>query len=99
MLFLGKPVPTSTSRRFHPKKKDIRNHIYIASAKLRLSKLDQENLYLKIQQWKTQCPNDEIYFRGYGNVINEDLQINDESKYDGDEDEVKVHTVLPLIST
>ena len=34
--------------------------MYNPTTKLRLSKLDQENLALKIEEWKTQYPDDEI---------------------------------------
>ena len=74
LQFLGEAIPPSTSRRFHPKKKDIRNHMYIAATKLRLSKLDQENLALKVEEWKTQNPNDMIYYRGYGEVVKESVE-------------------------
>ena len=30
-------------------KKDIRNHMYIAAVKLKFSKIDQENLELKVK--------------------------------------------------
>ena len=35
--------------------------MYNPATKLRLSKLDQENLALKIEEWKTQYPDDEIF--------------------------------------
>ena len=43
-LFCSSPLPPRTSRRYNPKKKDVRNHMYIAAVKLKFSKLDQENL-------------------------------------------------------
>ena len=51
-LFHDTSLPPSTSRRYHLKKKDIRNHIYIAAIKLNFSKIDQENLELKIKKGK-----------------------------------------------
>ena len=58
VIFLGQAIPPATSRCFHRKKKDLRNHMYNAATKLRLSKLDQENLALKIKEWKIQYLDD-----------------------------------------
>ena len=38
-LFRGTKLPPSTSRRYFPKKKDLRNHMYRATMKLKFSKL------------------------------------------------------------
>ena len=38
----------------------------IAATKTRLSKLDPENLAMKIRVWQKQYPSDKISFRGYG---------------------------------
>ena len=35
--------------------------MYNPTTKLRLSKLDQENLALKIEEWNTQYPDDETF--------------------------------------
>ena len=51
-----------TNRRFYPKKSDIRSHIYHATLKYRLAKMDQENLALKVEQWKLEYPNDTLFF-------------------------------------
>ena len=52
VTFSGQTIQPATSRHFHPKKKDLRNHMYNAATKLSLSKLDQENLALKTEEWK-----------------------------------------------
>ena len=49
-------------------KKDIRNHMYIAAVKLKFSKIDQENLELKVKEWQKQSPNDNFFFQGYGSI-------------------------------
>lgn len=61
------------NRRFNPLPRDIRNHMYRATVKLRLSKIDQENLHMKIEEWKKSAPNDSFHFRSYkdGNVGSE----------------------------
>ena len=46
--------------------------MYNAATKLRISKLDQENLALKIKEWKIQYPDDEIFFRGYGELAEDE---------------------------
>ena len=48
--------------------------MYIAAMKTRFSKLDQENLAMKIQVLEKQHPSDNIFFKGYGNVIEENNQ-------------------------
>ena len=45
-------TPLSTDRAFYPMPRDIKNHIGNAKSLLELSKLDQENLHLKIEEWK-----------------------------------------------
>ena len=42
-----------------------RNPIYTAQRALQLSKLDQENLRLKIESWKKQAPTSCFHFRPY----------------------------------
>ena len=44
--------PGLTDRAYYPTSTDIHNHIYLAQRACQLSKLDQENLNLKIQKWK-----------------------------------------------
>ena len=98
---LGKRVPPTTMRRYHPKKKDIRNHMYTAVTKLRLSKLDQENLALSIDEWKVQRPSDLFYFRGYGQIkVDETSPVKKEDEMEGEDDldaeDVKVNSYLSL---
>ena len=53
--------------------------MYIAAAKNRLAKMDQENLQLIIDKWKEESPNDFSYYRSYGAVITDD-EKNGEDK-------------------
>ena len=55
-----------TNRRFYPKKSDIRSHMYLATVKYRLAKMAQQNLALKVEQWKLEYPNDMLFFCPYG---------------------------------
>ena len=43
----------------------IKNHVGNAKRALELSKLDQENLRLKIEEWQKDCPESTHYFRPY----------------------------------
>ena len=67
-MFRNEVMPSVVNRRFHPQRKDIRNHMYHATVKNRLAKLDQENLNLKIKEWKVQSPSDLFFSRGYGEI-------------------------------
>ena len=66
-LFEGQPPPPINSRRFYMEERDIRNDMYKATAKLRMSKVDQENLAIKIENWEKSSSEDLFYFRAYGN--------------------------------
>ena len=82
-LFRSTVIPTSTNRRYHPKLKDIRNHMYAAAMKMKFSKLDQENLGKKVEQWKLESPTNNIFYRGYGEIKhteNDEQQESDINK-------------------
>ena len=56
--------PDPDDRAYYPTPCDLQNHIYKAKWALQLSKLDQHNLRLKIDKWKTD-QNSSFYFRPY----------------------------------
>ena len=60
--------PDLTDRSYYPTSTDIRNHIYKAQRACQLSKLDQENLHLKMEQWKKENPKSLFHFRPYKEV-------------------------------
>ena len=62
--------PKPNNRAFHPTTVDIRNHIWTAKKALELSKIDQENVRCKIENWKQSNPNSSFFFRPY--IKNED---------------------------
>ena len=74
-LFRGSSIPPSANRRFNPTLKDVRNQMYKATVKHKFSKLDQANLDLKVQEWKEQQPNDNFFFRGYGEKLADDEEV------------------------
>ena len=66
-LFEWQPPPLINSSSFYPEERDIRNYMYNATAKcLRMSKADQENLAIKIENWEKSNSEDSFYFRAYG---------------------------------
>ena len=71
-LFQNQELPPTTCRRYFPKMSDFRNQKYRASIKLKFSKLDLENLEEKVKEWRQQRPRDMFFFRGYGEVVDED---------------------------
>ena len=50
-LFEGQPPPTFNSRHFYLKENDKRNDMCNTIAKLWMSKVDQENLAIKLENW------------------------------------------------
>ena len=56
--------PQVHDRAFNPSIVDIKNYVYQAKKALELSKMDQENLRLKIEQWKSDS-NSNFFFRPY----------------------------------
>ena len=67
-LFADQQLPPLNSRRFFPEERDIRNHIYNATSQLRMSKVDQENVLLLIENWQMTKQNNFFFFRGYGRI-------------------------------
>ena len=55
-IFMARAVPYPANRRFFPSRNDIYNFMYRASLQMRHSKIDQENLYFKIEDWKKESP-------------------------------------------
>lgn len=62
-IFRDKVKPSYLNNSFYPSNNDIKNHIYRAQANLRMSKLDQENLLMKMKEWETKCPSSKFHFR------------------------------------
>ena len=51
--------------------------MYKAAVKQKFSKPDQANLDLKVQERKQQQPNDNFFFRGYGEKLADDEEAID----------------------
>ena len=65
-IFKGESLPPQSCQ-FFPERRDLRNHMYRASVKLRFFKIDQENLSMKVDIWRKEKVKDTFYFRHYGN--------------------------------
>ena len=76
-MFRGSSISPSPNRRFNPTPKDVSNQMYKVTVKLKFSKLYQANLDLKVQEWKQQQPNDNFFFRGYGEKHADDEEVID----------------------
>ena len=66
--------PESTDTSYYPTSTDVRNHVYKAQA-CQLSKLDQENLQLKIEMWEKQSPQSHFHFCPYRSEPESDGQL------------------------
>ena len=57
--------PDPDDRAYYPTIRDLHNHIYKAKKALELSKLDQENLKLKIDEWRKSRPESVFHFQPF----------------------------------
>ena len=58
-------IPLPSDRAFYPLPVHFRNHVGIMKSALELSKIDKENLQLKVEDWKKGIPQHFHYFRPY----------------------------------
>ena len=84
--------PSESNRAYYPTSTDIKNHVYSAKRAQELSKLDQDNLKLKIEQWKKENPATMFYYRPYA-LTETELQDNHEGTTD-DQQEFFSQTLL-----
>lgn len=63
--------------------------MYKAAVKLKFSKIDQENLYYKVENWKSDNPEDQFYFRGYGEIKQIPDLVDNEANPDGHSDNIE----------
>lgn len=68
--------PELTDRSYYPTSTDVHNHIYLAQRACQLSKLDQDNLKLKIDKWKGDSPNSNFYFRPFKELTEKGVEID-----------------------
>lgn len=90
-LFKHQQIPPATNRRFHPKASDIRNHMYQATVKLRLSKIDQENVTSSLEKWRKENPEDNFFFRPYElNPNGNDEWLNGEESDENEKEDLDI---------
>ena len=78
-LFRGRLPPAKGNSAFNPKRNDISNHMYKATVKHRYAKIDQENLFHKVKEWKNEHPEDNFFYREYGDADKENLCYDENS--------------------
>lgn len=61
-------TPSNLSRAFFPDQRTIRNFIIKCTYEKHQSKIDQNALRIKIEQWKKSQPKDNFYFQPYSEV-------------------------------
>jgi len=91
-LFNGNSPPAS-NRRFTPKLTDIRNQMYKATIKYRLSRINQENVASKVKAWTSTNEDNKTFFRPrlHEDGAEDDIQqndINDDGNDDGKEEPI-----------
>ena len=67
-IFKGESLPPQTSRQFFPERREFRNHLHRASAELRFSKINQENLSMKVGMWRKEKVKDTFCVRPNGKL-------------------------------
>jgi len=65
---------------------DIKNHVYKAKRALELSKIDQENLKLKVNKWTPKCSENKFFFLPYIEESSNDEQTTEEKVEGTDHD-------------
>ena len=69
--------PELTNRAYFTTGVDIRNHIYKAQQACQLSKLDQENLKIKIDMWQKENPESRFHFCPYKAKASESKEVKE----------------------
>ncbi len=85
-LFRGKQQPERSNRRYFPKGRTIKNHMYNATIKSRLSAIDQDNVEEMISLWKNEerRAGDKFYLRPY-NEGSADVPTSTDEDHDIDD--------------
>ena len=77
VLFKGEQLPQETSGRFIPRASDLRTHMYRATIKNRMSRFDQANVQMKINDWTKVYNEDSFLFRPHSDQEEEKVHAND----------------------
>ena len=64
---------------------------------MKFSKLDQENLELKVKEWQKESPGDNFFFRGYGSINEDELEADKVLPGEEESEEIIVSAIyIPL---
>lgn len=77
VLFRGEQLPQDTNRRFFPRACDLRTHMYRAAIKNRISRIDQANVQMEINEWNKVYNEDSFFFRPHSDQEEEKVHAND----------------------
>ena len=70
--------------------------MYRAAVKLKFSKLDQENLELKVKEWQKESPSD-FFFGGYGSINEDELDADKVLPSEEESEEVIVSAIYFIL--
>ena len=73
--------PDCNDRAYFPTDTDLKNHIYMAKWAMQLSCLDQDNIKLKLENWKAIDPESNHFFRPYLLREKENCEENPQPHY------------------
>ena len=76
VLFRHEEQPQDTNRRYFPRTSDLRNHMYRATVKNRMSRIDQANVQMKTDEWRKIYKEDSFYFRPHSDQHQDSLEAS-----------------------
>ena len=76
VLFPQEEQPQDTNRRYFPRTSDLRNHMYRATVKNRMSRIDHANVEMKTDKWTKIYKEDSFYFRPHSDQHRDSLEAS-----------------------
>lgn len=87
VLFKGEQLHQNTNRRYFPKKSDLRSHMFQATVKYRLSKINRMNVQMQVNDDLNAHKKDSFFFRPHIQDENEMKDANASSPCNEEEDD------------
>ena len=75
VLFKDEQLPQNTNRRYFPKTSNLRLHMFQATVKYRLSKIDRVNVQMQVNDWLNAHKKDSFFLRPH--IEQEENEIKD----------------------
>ena len=75
VLFRDDQPPQDTNRRYFPRTSDLRTHMYRATVKNRMSRIDQANVHMKTDEWRKVYNADSFFFRPHSEQVNTPTKV------------------------